>query len=152
MLFKLSLPDSFQTVKNGYIRLKKSWIKTVMWTIFLATAIFWLWIDWSSNGYVRPHRVTNGFFITMIALLFLVTVATYKVIDEINPDNIPILSSLGKLGSWGESFAKVVLVLYFLMHVTLLCLMWSDVQTTDINAMWVENDMFWLWLILHLLF
>jgi hypothetical protein len=88
----------------------------------------------------------------MIALLFLVTVATYKVIDEINPDNIPILSSLGKLGSWGESFAKVVLVLYFLMHVTLLCLMWSDVQTTDINAMWVENDMFWLWLILHLLF
>ena len=35
-----------------------------MWMIFAASAIFWLWIDWKGYGYIRPHRVTTGFFVT----------------------------------------------------------------------------------------
>lgn len=132
--------------------MKKIWIKIPMWMIFAASAIFWLWIDWKSYGYFRPHRVTDGFFMTTMALLFAFAALAYKIVGSITADNIPILSHLGKLGDWGETFAKVAIAVYLLIHILLLWLMWSDVQTTNINEMWVDNDMFWLWLFLHLIF
>ena len=132
--------------------MKKIWIKIPMWMIFATSAIFWLWIDWKSYGYIRPHRVTSGFFVTTIALLIALAALAYKIADSITADNIPLLSHFGKLGDWGEIFAKVAIVVYLLIHILLLGLMWSDVQTTNINEMWVDNDMFWLWLFLHLIF